>query len=118
VAKNESGLDTVIGQGTRVQGEFQVSGCLRLDGRIEGRVEVSETFMAGQRSLLRGGLQCRDAVFAGRIEGDIVAVGAVELQTGAEVLGNITCGSIVIQRGCVFQGNCTMQRAGSTGDRQ
>jgi len=91
---------------------MNVNGCLRLDGHIEGDLVVAESFMAGPRSLLKGGLRCRDAVVAGRIEGDITADEAVELQTGAEVFGNITCSGLVIQRGCAFQGSCVMRQSG------
>jgi cytoskeletal protein CcmA (bactofilin family) len=112
MAHTESKLDTLIGPETRAKGDLNVNGCLRLDGHIEGDLEVAESFMAGPRSLLKGGLRCRDAVLAGRIEGDITAAESVELQTGAEVFGNITCGGLVIQRGCVFQGTCTMRQPG------
>lgn len=106
-----SKLDTLIGAQTRAKGNLQVDGCLRLDGHVEGDLDVAESFLAGPRSLLKGGLRCRDAVIAGRIEGDIIAAEGVELQTGAEVFGNITCRSLIIQRGCVFQGNCTMRQS-------
>jgi cytoskeletal protein CcmA (bactofilin family) len=53
-------------------------------------------------------VHCRDAVIAGRIEGNVFAAETVELQTGAQVFGNITGKGLVIQKDCVFQGNCAM----------
>ncbi len=108
MAKDEGKLDTVIGPDTIVKGDLRVSGSLRLDGQVEGRVDVTETFQTGPRSLLKGEAHARDAVIAGRVEGDINATGTVEMQAGAQLLGNISCKGLVIQRDCVFQGNCQM----------
>ncbi len=109
--KNSEGkLDTIIGPETSVKGDLRVEGCVRLDGQVEGTVEVVETFLAGQNSLLKGELRCRDAVVAGRIEGNLFAKETVELQPGAKVYGNIHCTGLLIQRGCFFEGNCSMSQ--------
>ncbi|MBN2464643.1 polymer-forming cytoskeletal protein [candidate division WOR-3 bacterium] len=110
MAKNESDgrLDTVIGPQTSVRGDLHVTGGVRLDGEVEGRMEVSETIVTGPKALLKGELHCRTAVIAGRIEGDVYAEGVVELQTGAQVYGNIHSKGLVIQPDCRFEGNCSM----------
>jgi len=110
MAKSEGKLDTVVGPESQVTGDFRVAGSLRLDGNVEGRIDVSEIFMTGPRALLKGEIHCRDAVIAGRTEGNIHASESVELQSGAQVLGNVACKSLVIQRDCLFQGNCAMTR--------
>jgi len=109
--RNEGKLDTVIGPETSVKGDFRVTGSVRLDGQVEGRMDITETLVTGPRSLLKGEVHCRDAVIAGRIEGDVFATEAVELQTGAQVFGNISSKGLVIQPDCVFQGNCSMAQA-------
>ena len=111
--RNDGRLDTVIGPQTSVRGDFHVTGGVRLDGQVEGRMDVSETVVTGPKSLLKGELHCRAAVIAGRIEGDIYAEETVELQTGAQVFGNISSRGLVIQPDCMFQGNCTMMGAAS-----
>ena len=111
MAKNENDgrLDTVIGPQTSARGDLHVTGGVRLDGQVEGRMDVSETIVTGPKSLLKGELHCRAAVLAGRIEGDIYAEGTVELQTGAQVYGNIQSKGLVIQPDCRFEGNCAMK---------
>ncbi len=101
-------LDTVIGPETSVKGDFRVAGGVRLDGQVEGRMDITETLVTGPRSLLKGEVHCRDAVIAGRIEGNVFAAETVELQTGAQVFGNISGKGLVIQRDCMFHGNCSM----------
>jgi cytoskeletal protein CcmA (bactofilin family) len=105
--RNEGRLDTVVGPETSVKGDLRVGGSLRLDGQVEGRVDVTEAFVTGPKASLRGDVHCREAVIAGRIEGDVFAAEDVELQTGAQVFGNISSKGLVIQPDCVFQGNCS-----------
>jgi cytoskeletal protein CcmA (bactofilin family) len=109
--RNDGRLDTVIGPQTNVRGDLHVTGGVRLDGQVEGRMDVTETIVTGPRSLLKGELHCRAAVVAGRIEGDVYAAEGVELQSGAQVFGNISSRGLVIQPDCVFQGNCVMALA-------
>jgi len=113
--RNEGKLDTVVGPETVVKGDFRVTGSLRLDGQVEGRLDVSETLLTGPRAFLKGEVHCGDAVIAGRIEGNVSARGPVELQSGAQLFGDVRCKGLVIQRGGVFQGNCSMIREQETG---
>ncbi|MCX7731900.1 MAG: polymer-forming cytoskeletal protein [candidate division WOR-3 bacterium] len=106
--KNGGRIDTVIGSEAVMRGDLRVNGGVRFDGKLEGRMDVADVFLAGPRSFLKGEVQCRSAVIAGRIEGDIRAQELVELQTGAQVFGNVICRELVIQPGCFFEGKCTM----------
>lgn len=101
-------VDTIVGADTIMKGDCRASGGFRLDGQMEGKLDLGDIFLAGPRSLLKGEVHCRSAVIAGRIEGNIFASETVELQSGAQVFGNITCGGLVIQPGCFFEGNCSM----------
>lgn len=106
--QQDSRLDTVIGPGSAVKGDFRVSGGMRLDGQLEGKLVLDGGFLAGPKSYLKGELHCRDAVIAGQIDGNIHAREGVELQAGARVIGNIECKYLVVQRGSFFQGSCVM----------
>lgn len=111
--KSAGKLDTIVGSETTVKGDFRVAGGLRLDGQIEGRLDVAEIFLTGSRSFFKGEVQCQGAVVAGKVEGNIFARDRVELQNGAQVFGNITCRELVIQPGCVFEGSCSMVKGAS-----
>jgi len=109
--RDDDRLDTIVGPETSVRGDFHVKGGIRLDGQVEGRLEVTETIVTGPRSLLKGELRCRAAVIAGRVEGDIFAAGGIELQRGAQVFGNLSCSGLVVQPECLFHGYCSMVQA-------
>jgi cytoskeletal protein CcmA (bactofilin family) len=112
--RNEGKLDTIIGPESTVKGDCRIGGSLRLDGQVEGRLDVTDSFVTGPKSLLKGEVHCRDAVIGGRIDGNVYAAETVELQTGAQVIGDVSCKAIVIQRDCHFQGNCSMVQGDQT----
>jgi cytoskeletal protein CcmA (bactofilin family) len=107
-------LDTFVGKSTTLKGNIIIQGSIRIDGQIDGDIEVSETLICGNESFIKGNVICKSAVIAGRIEGNINAQTVVELQSGANVLGDITCASLVIDKNCYFDGKCNMQGKGKT----
>jgi cytoskeletal protein CcmA (bactofilin family) len=106
--KAEGKLDTVIGRNTRIIGEIKTEGSLRVDGRGEGNLTVSDTLISGQGSFVKGDVRCKNAVLGGRIEGNVFAGGVVEMQSGSSLLGDITCKGVVIQPNVFFEGRCQM----------
>ncbi len=106
-------LDTVVGPDSYVKGDVRVNGSMRIDGIVEGRIEVAGSLLTGPRSQVKGDVSCREAVVAGKVEGNISATDGVELQTGAQVFGDIGCKGLVIHRDVVFNGTCSMK----SGDR-
>lgn len=101
-------LDTFIGRTTNIKGNIATQGSIRIDGKIEGNVQVSEAVITGPESLIKGNVNCKDAIIAGRIEGSVYAQETVELQSGASIMGDINCGNLIIGKNCFFEGKCHM----------
>lgn len=102
-------LDTFVGRLTKLKGDIEITGSIRVDGEIEGNISVSDSLICGQESFIKGNVTCNSAIIAGRIEGNISAQGSVELQSGANIIGDITCASLIIDKNCFFDGKCNMQ---------
>ncbi|MFO7637876.1 MAG: polymer-forming cytoskeletal protein [bacterium] len=110
---SEGNLDTAIGPETTINGDLRVGASLQMDGTVEGKLDISDAVLAGPKSLIKGEIRCREAIIAGRVEGNIYAAETVELQSGARVVGNISCKGLIIQRDSFFEGNCTMSARAS-----
>jgi cytoskeletal protein CcmA (bactofilin family) len=106
--KNLDRLDTFIGRTTNLKGEITIQGSIRIDGQLEGNVTASEAIITGPESFIKGNLDCKDAIISGRVEGSVLALENVELQSGANIFGDITCGNLVIGKNCFFEGKCHM----------
>lgn len=107
-SKHLDRLDSFIGKGTNFKGNLAVTGSAKIDGQVEGEVKVSEMVITGPESFIKGTINCKDAIIAGRVEGNINAQASVELQTGATVFGDIVCSNLIIAKDCFFEGKCQM----------
>jgi cytoskeletal protein CcmA (bactofilin family) len=101
-------LDTFLGKASNFKGDITTQGSIRIDGQIEGKINVSEAIITGPESFVKGDINCKDAVIAGRVEGNVFASENVELQSGASVLGDISCNNLIIGKNCFFEGKCHM----------
>jgi cytoskeletal protein CcmA (bactofilin family) len=99
---------SVLGAGTRLQGTLHVEESIRIDGRLEGNIEQSEGdtqwVIIGPTSEIIGDIRAQNVRVAGKIIGNIIASGNVELTNGAEVRGNIRHGAITVEPGASVHG--------------
>ena len=102
---------TIIGNGASFNGVLKINGSLRVDGEIEGQVQVSEDLTIGTTGVLRADITSKSAFVSGRINGRISAQGTVELKKGSRLEGDVFATSFKIEDGAFFQGNCAMGEA-------
>jgi len=107
----ERRTDTVIGQGTSMNGSLQVEGSLTIHGEFEGTVTCSGHLVVGKSGRVKADLDVGSTLIGGKVEGSVRAKDRVELQTASILKGDVHAKSFVIQDGCSFQGNCTMGNA-------
>jgi cytoskeletal protein CcmA (bactofilin family) len=105
----EGGLNTIIGKDSTIEGAIEVKGGLRVDGRIIGRVSVSESLAVGDSGCIEADLTARIAVIGGKVAGNIFAQDKIELQSKAVVEGDITTKNLIVEEGAVFHGTCNMK---------
>ncbi len=105
----ESKLSTVIAKGTKILGNIEMEGSLRVDGYIKGKVTSSETLTVGKTGEVEGEVEVKEAVIGGKFKGNLIASGKVELENRASILGDVKTRIFVIKEGGVFHGKCSMQ---------
>lgn len=105
-------LNTVIGKGSIIEGLLTVQNSLRVDGRVQGQVQASDSLVVGKDGEIEGEIKARNAIIGGRVKNRILATGKVVLETHAIVHGEIKTSKIVIDEGAVFDGNCAMNDNG------
>lgn len=105
--------NTLIGIGSNFRGTLMVAGTLRIDGEFEGDILNCERLEIGEHGVMRADIEVRDALIQGRVHGNIRALGALEMKTGARVEGDIAAMTVTMEPGVHFTGRCTMLEAGS-----
>lgn len=107
-SKPQNRIDSLIGEGTVVEGNIVFNGGLRVDGRIRGNVQGTEgqasTVMLSEKARVDGEIHVSHAVINGTVVGPVHAGEYVELQSKANVTGDVHYKTLEIQLGAVVQG--------------
>lgn len=103
---------TVIGLGASFRGTLMATGTLRIDGEFEGDILNCERLEVGEHGIMRADVEVRDALILGRVDGNIRALGMIEMKSGARVEGDVAAMSVVMESGVFFTGRCTMLESG------
>ncbi len=100
-------METVIGAGTRFQGNIRSKGFVRIDGTVEGGVSA-EGVIVGEKAQITGDILAKTVFVAGRVTGNITAANALELQPKGQITGDVRAAQLSIAEGALFEGNCVM----------
>lgn len=109
------GISTVIGPEIQVVGRIEGSEELRIQGYVEGTIQLSEALIVEASGVVVADVRARDVVIAGIIVGDVLASGRVVLQAGARVVGNITAPRVSVAAGAALRGQVSMGDSGEDG---
>ena len=103
--------DTLIGQGTHVEGKMICEAGLRIEGEYRGDIECHGDVIVGECGIARSNLTARDITIAGKVFGDVVTKGRLTITATGQLHGNINAQSFVMQDGGIFTGACRMDRS-------
>lgn len=97
-------INTVIGEHTRILGNLEGKGNLRIDGEVEGNLKVESLVVIGPKGRVRGEIQANQISISGCVEGNCIARDRIELQSSAVISGNLTSMRIEMKDGAKLQG--------------
>lgn len=107
-SKPQNRIDSLIGDGTSIEGNVVFSGGLRIDGRVKGNVVAADdqpsTLVLSERARVDGEIRVSHAVINGTVNGPVHSAEYVELQAKCNVKGDVHYKTLEIQLGAVVQG--------------
>lgn len=117
-SKPQSKIDSLIGAGTRIEGNVTFCGGLRVDGEIKGNVcaekGVSSTLVISEQARVEGQIDVAHVVINGTVVGPVSASDSLELQPSARVTGDVEYHQLEMQQGAVVQGRLVHQTSART----
>ena len=112
-SKVQSSIDTLISENTKLFGDVEFDGGLRVDGTISGKVTELEghesTLVLSETGRIEGGIKASHVLLNGKVTGPVHAAHYVELQSKARVIGDIYYKTLEIHLGAVVEGNLIYQ---------
>ncbi len=103
----EGAMNTIVGKGTKIEGNMEVTQSVRIDGSFKGSLSASETLIVGSTGDLSNvTVNVKNAIIGGKITGNITASNKVTLESTSRLTGDLTAKLLIIEEGSLFSGNC------------
>jgi cytoskeletal protein CcmA (bactofilin family) len=106
-----------IGKTVVIRGELKGSEDLIVDGHLEGTISLSEGRLTiGPNAHVAADLTARDVLVMGKLQGNIIASGRVELRAGSTVEGDVRALRLAVEDNAVFRGKVDLTQGAKAQD--
>lgn len=116
-APPDTSVETLIGQGTEVQGDIHFTGGLHIDGAVRGKImadaDKSAMLSVSETGKVSGDVRVSHIVLNGEVEGDVYASKKITLSPKARVNGNVYYKLIEMNGGAMVNGQLVYQGEGA-----
>lgn len=99
---------SIIAQGTRIIGDCETDGTVRIEGTVEGKVRAGKAVVVGKDGVVKGDISTQDAVIGGHVTGIVIAESRLELQATCVIDGEIRARRIKLDEGGKVNGSVLM----------
>lgn len=104
-------IDTLIGVTTDLRGDIGFSGGLRIDGKVKGniaaRADDNSTLVLAENAVVTGDVNVPHMIVNGKIKGNVRSIERLELQSKAEITGDVIYKVLEIHAGAQVVGALT-----------
>lgn len=112
--KRSGQIDSLIGAGTRIDGNICFSGGLRVDGEVKGSIESasgasSSMLVLSEHARIEGSVAVSHLVLNGSIVGAVKVSDSLEMQSKARIVGDVEYVLIEMHQGAVIDGRLVHQ---------
>lgn len=107
VSRKEGGV-TVIGKGITVRGELFGEEDVKIEGRVEGKIQLAKNLLVGQSGVIEADVEADNINIGGTVTGNILAQSRVEIVASGKMIGDIKAPRVIVAEGAHFKGNVDM----------
>ena len=105
---SQKSIETIIGPSVKVEGNFKGEGDLVIEGILVGDLQTKNNLKVGQNAIVDANIKANNAFISGKIKGNIIVKGKIEITGTAVILGDIKAQIISIESGALVQGKLNM----------
>jgi cytoskeletal protein CcmA (bactofilin family) len=106
--ETENAPINIITDGTVIKGDVVATGDFRLDGKLEGNIQLNGKLVVGDSGVVQGNVLCQNANIIGTVNGNLSVKELLSLHSTARVRGDILINKLSIEPGATFSGKCRM----------
>lgn len=102
-------LHALLGRGSEFEGVLSFEGRVRIDGRFKGRIHSDGILVLGDGAEVEAEIEVGTLIVrGGTLRGNVHARQLIEIHAEGRVHGDIAAPQIDIDKGCLFEGRCSM----------
>jgi cytoskeletal protein CcmA (bactofilin family) len=95
-----------IGRSIVIKGEVSGSEPLYVDGRIEGKIQLSEQRVTvGRNGVVAASISAREVVIMGKVEGNVNCTERVDIRAEGSLTGDVVSPRISVEDGAILKGS-------------
>lgn len=99
---------SIIGRGAEFKGTLKDEESIRIDGKVEGKIQVEGNVIVGEDAIVKANIEAKSISIGGKVIGDINSEEKVELFSSGSLEGKVKASDITIAEGAFFNGECRM----------
>jgi len=103
-------LNGFLDAGSLVIGTIRFQDTLRVDGKVQGRIESHNDLVVGDRGEVEGEVVVGTLYISGTVRGRVQTEKKIVVHRGGRLLCDIVTPALVIEEGGIFEGSCDMVR--------
>lgn len=106
---NYEKFNSFIAQDVTIEGgTLKATETIRVDGTYIGDIICQGSICVGETGQVKGNIEANNILVGGNVEGNLVSVNETHLTNTSTVVGDIQCGSFIVDEGATFEGHCKM----------
>lgn len=107
-AINPDMTDTLIGEGTVIEGNLHTQSSIRIEGRVNGDIECAGDVTIGEKGAAFSNVHARSVLNAGMIQGSVRVKDRLAITKTGKVFGSILVPSLHVAEGGILEGTSRM----------
>ncbi|GHU01246.1 hypothetical protein FACS1894147_00730 [Spirochaetia bacterium] len=105
-------FDTILSSDIDFSGSLSFDKPFLIRGRVIGEIDARGFLLIDEDAVVEAEIKATRVIIRGSVKGNVTASEKVEVTASGTLVGDIVTPEIYMESGCLFNGRCTMARAG------
>jgi len=101
---------TIVGSTIRIQGTVTSNEEILVEGELAGELALNQRLTISTKGKVEANIKAREVIIGGSVKGNVEATERITLRVGANLVGDVKTGGIVIEDGAYFKGGIDITR--------
>jgi cytoskeletal protein CcmA (bactofilin family) len=107
---DDDDYDTILSEDIDFKGTLNFEKSFLIKGRMEGGIDARGVLLVDAGAEVVADITADRVIIRGSVKGDVTARQKVEVTLTGKLDGNVRAPEIQMESGCVFNGQCRMER--------